>query len=80
MDTISQPPDLVGLCQGKEPPVPIEYRRLGRLQSQSRNFGGEKIFFTLIEIEQSTEDWSSKHLLYVDKTSSLTSLNTMWHS
>jgi len=56
MDMISQLPDPVALCQGKEPPVPIEYRRLGCLQSQSQNFGGEKIFFTLMEIEQSTEE------------------------
>lgn len=56
MDMISQLPDPVGLCQGKEPPVPNEYRRLGCLQSQSQNFRGQKIFFTLIETEQSTED------------------------
>jgi len=74
---ISQLPDLVSLCQGKEPPVSIEYRMLHCLQSQSQNFGGQNIFFTFIEIEQSTEDWFSKHMLYVHKTSSLTSLNTM---
>jgi hypothetical protein len=56
MDTFSQIPDPVALCQGKEPPVPIEYRRLGCLQRHSQNFGGEKIFFTFIEIEQSIED------------------------
>jgi len=56
MDTVSQLPDPGALCQGKKPPGPIDYRRLGCLQSQSWNFGGEKIFFTLIEIEQSTED------------------------
>ena len=57
MDTISQLPDPAAWCQGKKPPVSIEYRRQGCLHSQSQKFGEEKNFCTMIETEQSAEDW-----------------------
>jgi hypothetical protein len=47
------------------------------LQSQSQNFGEERNFSTMLEIETDAKNGFLKHLLYADKISTFTSLNAM---